>query len=69
MVVVENGHDPDHEPVNSESPERIRLEERLDEIPVEEVEPFVLPDFVREMKYSLWTDLSGEQTEFFEAMD
>lgn len=31
--------------------------------------PFMLEDFVFEMKYSLWTDLSGEQTEFLEAMD
>ena len=28
-----------------------------------------MKDFTTEMKYSLWTDLSGEQSEFQEAMD
>ena len=30
---------------------------------------FVLDDFRTELRYSLWTDLSGEQTEFQDALE
>ena len=30
---------------------------------------FVLEDFNTELRYSLWTDLSGEQTEFQDALE
>ena len=32
-------------------------------------QPYKVKDFTTELKYSLWTDLSGEQTEFMDAMD
>ena len=32
-------------------------------------EKFVLDDFTTELKYSLWTDLCGEQTEFQDALE
>ena len=32
-------------------------------------QPFEPPVFNTEIKYSLWTDLAGEQTEFIEAME
>lgn len=30
---------------------------------------FVVEDFNTELRYSLWTDLSGEQTEFQDALE
>ena len=54
--------------------EDLQLNKKLDElIPKEEIiferEKFVLEDFTTELRYSLWTDLSGEQTEFQDALE
>jgi hypothetical protein len=42
-------------------------------IPKEEInfvrQPFVPEDFLTELRYSLWTDLCGEQTEFQDALE
>ena len=52
----------------------LQLSKKMEElIPKEEIvfqrEKFVLEDFTTELKYSLWTDLCGEQTEFQDALE
>lgn len=39
------------------------------QIPDVELEEFTVPQIEYEFKFSLWTDLCGEQTEFFDALE
>jgi len=39
------------------------------QIPDVELEEFTVPPIEYEFKFSLWTDLCGEQTEFFDALE
>ena len=63
-----------YEETKAVAPHEVRLSKQLEaKIPKEEVvfykEKFVPEDFTIELRYSLWTDLCGEQTEFQDALE
>lgn len=45
------------------------VEQEMIKIPESELNQVEVPEFQTALKFSLWTDLCGEQTEFMDALE